>query len=49
MGFGSIPGISWFVWVLAPILSVIFTVLVTLMLRRKITKIDMNNSLKAIE
>ena len=49
MGFGSIPGINWFVWVLAPILSVIFTVLVTLMLRRKITKIDMNNSLKAIE
>lgn len=49
MGFGSIPGISWFVWVLAPILSVIFTVLVTLMLRRKITRIDMNNSLKAIE
>lgn len=49
MSFGSIPGISWFVWVLAPILSVIFTVLVTLMLRRKITKIDMNNSLKAIE
>ncbi len=49
MGFGSIPGISWFVWVLAPILSVVFTLLVTLMLRRKITKIDMNNSLKAIE
>lgn len=49
MGFGSIPGINWFVWVLAPILSVIFTVLVTLMLRRKITRIDMNNSLKAIE
>lgn len=49
MGFGSIPGISWFVWVLAPILSVIFTLLVTLVLRRKITRIDMNNSLKAIE
>ena len=49
MNFGSIPGISWFVWVLAPILSVVFTILVTLMLRRKITKIDMNNSLKAIE
>ena len=49
MGFGSIPGIGWFVWVLAPILSVIFTLLVTLVLRRKITRIDMNNSLKAIE
>ncbi len=49
MGFGSIPGISWFVWVLAPILSVIFTILVTLILRHKIVKIDMNESLKAIE
>ena len=49
MGFGSIPGISWFVWVLAPILSVIFTILVTLILRHKIVSIDMNESLKAIE
>ena len=49
MGFGSIPGISWFVWVLAPILSVVFTILVTLILRHKIVKINMNESLKAIE
>ena len=49
MSFGSIPGISWFVWVLAPILSVVFTILVTLMLRHKIVKINMNESLKAIE
>ena len=49
MGFGSIPGINWYVWVLAPVLSVIFTILVTLMLRRKITHIDMNSSLKAME
>ena len=49
MGFGSIPGISWFVWVCAPILSVVFTILVTLILRHKIVSIDMNESLKAIE
>ena len=49
MGFGSVPGISWFVWLLAPVLSIIFTVLVTLMLRHKIVRIDMNESLKAIE
>ena len=49
MGFGSVAGIGWFVWVLTPVLSIVFTILVTLMLRRKITKIDMNNSLKAIE
>lgn len=49
MAFGSIAGMSWFVWVLAIVLSVVFTILVTLMLHRKIVKIDMNNSLKAIE
>ena len=49
MGFGSIPGISWFVWVLAPVLSVLFTILVTLILRHKIVSIDMNDSLKAME
>ncbi len=49
MEFGSVPGISWFVWVLAPVLSVVFTILVTLILRHKIVKIDMNESLKAIE
>ena len=49
MEFGSIPGINWFVWVLAPILSVLFTIIVTLMLRHKIVGIDMNSSLKAIE
>lgn len=49
MSFGSVPGISWFVWILAPVLSIIFTVLVTLMLRHKIVRIDMNESLKAIE
>ena len=49
MGFGSIGGISWFVWLLAVLLSVIFTIIVTLMLRPKIVKIDMNHSLKAIE
>ena len=49
MGFGSVAGISWFVWILAPLLSILFTILVTLMLRHKIVRIDMNDSLKAIE
>ncbi len=49
MSFGSIPGIGWYVWLLAPLLSLAFTALVTLMLRNKIVKIDMNESLKAIE
>ena len=49
MGFGSLGAISWFVWILTIVLSVVFSILVTLMLWRKIVKIDMNHSLKAIE
>ncbi len=49
MTFGAIPLISWFVWVLAPLLSLLFIFLVTLMLSPKILKIHMNESLKAIE
>ena len=49
LSFGSLPGIGWYVWVCAPLLSLLFTFLVTLMLRGKIVKIDMNESLKAIE
>ena len=49
MGFGSLPGIGWYCWLLTPLLSVLFTFLVTLALRRKILKVDMNDSLKAIE
>ncbi len=47
--FGSVSAISWFVWILAALLSLVFTFLVTLMLKPKIQKIDMNESLKAIE
>ncbi len=49
LSFGSLGGISWFVWIIAPLLSLVFTFIVTLMLRPKIVKIDMNESLKAIE
>ncbi len=49
MEFGSIPLIGWYVWVCAPVLSLVFTFCVTLMLSPKIKKINMNESLKAIE
>ena len=49
MNFGSIAGIHWFIWAAAPLLSLLFTFLVTLMLAPKIKKIDMNDSLKAVE
>ncbi len=49
MGFGTIGGISWFMWLLAPVVVLLFTGLVTLILHRKIVKVNMNESLKAIE
>lgn len=49
MGFGTIGGISWFMWLIAPVVVMLFTGLVALILRRKIVKINMNESLKAIE
>lgn len=49
MAQGSLAGVSWFMWLIAPLLVLVFTFTVTLLLRRKILKIDMNESLKAIE
>lgn len=49
IGFGTISGVSWFMWPIAPFVVLLFTWLVTIVLRRKIVKIDMNESLKAME
>lgn len=49
MGVGTISGVSWFWWLIAPAIVILFAFIVTLMLKRKIVKIDMNESLKAIE
>lgn len=49
MGMGTLGGVSWFVWLIAPFIVLAFTAVVTLLLRRKIVKIDMNESLKAVE
>lgn len=49
IGSGTISGVSWFIWIIAPIVVLLFTFLVTLILRRKIIKINMNESLKAME
>lgn len=49
MGMGTIAGVSWFWWLVAPVLVLAFTFIVTLMLTPKIKRIDMNESLKAIE
>lgn len=49
MGLGSVGEVSWFMWLIAPAIVLLFTGIVTLILRRKIVKINMNESLKAIE
>lgn len=49
LAVGSIGGVSWFWWLIAPAIVLSFAFIVTLMLKRKIVKIDMNESLKAIE
>lgn len=49
MSMGALSGISWFVWLIAPAIVMLFTGIVTLLLRRKIVKVNMNESLKAIE
>lgn len=49
IAIGTIGGVSWFWWLIAPAIVLFFAFIVTLMLKRKIVKIDMNESLKAVE
>lgn len=49
IGMGTLSGISWFMWLAAPFIVTLFTWLVTFILRPRISRIDMNESLKAIE
>ncbi len=49
LNFGDVSLIRLYVYLLTPIITIIFSLLVSLLLRRKIIKIDMNESLKARE
>lgn len=49
VGFGTMSDVTWYVWVIGPIIIFFFTFLVTIILRRKIVSIKMNESLKSIE
>ena len=46
---GSISDVNWWSWILAPALTMLFSFLSTLLLKGKITKTDMNESLKSTE
>lgn len=47
--FGALADINWWTWIFAPALTMLFAFLSTLLLRRRITKTDMNASLKILE
>ena len=49
ISFGSVSQIKWTTWVFTPILTMAFSFLSTMLLYKKITKIDMNASLKTVE
>lgn len=49
MEFGEVKDVSWFMWLIVPVIVFGFTLLVTLILSPKIIKTNMNESLKAIE
>ena len=49
IGFGTVGNVSWFMWILDPVIVLVFTLIVTLILRPKIVKTKMNESLKAVE
>lgn len=49
MEFGEVKDVSWFMWLIVPVVVFGFTLLVTLILSPKIIKTNMNESLKAIE
>lgn len=47
--FGSLQVVEWWWYVLTPICTIIFSCIAMLLLKRKITKTDMNESLKILE
>lgn len=49
LDFGSMSDVSIYVYLITPILTILFTILITRILKRKITNIDINESLKEIE
>lgn len=49
ISFGALADINWWTWILSPAVTMFFAFLSTLLLRRKITRTDMNASLKILE
>jgi len=47
--FGTMGEINWWSWLLAPAATMLFSFLSTILLRKKITRTDMNASLKTLD
>ena len=46
---GSLSDVNWWTWIIGPAVTLVFTAITMLLLYKKIIKVDMNASLKAIE
>ena len=46
---GSLSDVNWWTWIIAPAVTMVFTAITVLLLLKKIIKVDMNASLKAVE
>ena len=46
---GSLSDVNWWTWFTAPLVTMIFTAITMLLLFKKIIRVDMNASLKAVE
>ncbi len=49
ISFGSISDVNWWTWILGPVITIVFTVISCFLLCGKITKTDMNESLKTLD
>ena len=49
INFGATADINWWTWILAPVVTMLFTFLATMLLRKKIVKTNMNESLKTVD
>ena len=46
---GSLSDVNWWTWIIGPAVTLVFTAITMLLLYKKIIKVDMNASLKAVE
>ena len=47
--FGSVADVNWWTWIITPLITIVFSSLASLLLYPKLTKTDMNASLKTLE